>query len=72
MQHVVFTYIYMSLYRSVYIYIYIHASENTCTLRFFICHGFTEAKKATFVAKAVHGLVYAAVTAADLGSLELG
>ena len=60
----------MSLYRSVYIYI--HASENTCTLRFFICHGFTEAKKATFVAKAVHGLVYAAVTAADLGSVELG
>ena len=29
-------------------------------------------RKATFVAKAVHGLVYAATTAADLGSVELG
>ena len=39
---------------------------------FFICHGFPEMRKATFVAKAVHGLVYAAIIAADLGSVELG
>ena len=38
----------------------------------FICHGFPEMRKATFVAKAVHGLVYAAIIAADLGSVELG
>ena len=47
-------------------------SENICMLRIFICHGFTEAKKPTFVAKAVHGLLYAAVTAADLSIRDLG
>ena len=39
---------------------------------FFICHGFPEMRKAAFVAKAVHGLLYAAVTAADLSSRDLG
>ena len=29
-------------------------------------------RKATFVAKAVHGLVCAAIIAANLGSIELG
>ena len=51
-----------------YIYVYLIYMYTS----FFICHGFPEMRKAAFVAKAVHGLVCAAIIAANLGSVELG